>query len=87
MRILFAILVLVSAGAIADPAHADPYRYCADYGPGSSGETNCYFITLEQCRATASGLGGYCRANGFYDGRPVSTPGEEVRRGRTRASR
>ena len=82
MRIFFAILVLVSAGAIADTAHADPYRFCADYGPGSSGETNCYFVTLEQCRATASGLGGYCRANGFYDGRPVDTGGVSARKSR-----
>jgi hypothetical protein len=49
---------------------ADPYRWCAEYGGGG---TNCYFVTLDQCRAAISGNGGFCRQNGFYDGRPVMT--------------
>jgi hypothetical protein len=54
---------------------ADPYRWCAEYGGGGAGGggTNCYFVTLEQCRAAISGNGGFCRQNGFYDGRPVTT--------------
>ena len=55
-----------------DRGQADPYRWCADYG-GRGGGTNCYFVTLEQCRAAISGNGGFCRQNGFYDGRPVTT--------------
>jgi hypothetical protein len=59
----------------ATPAHADPYRWCADYGGGrGGGGTNCYFMTIQQCRAAISGVGGFCRENGFYDGRPVRTP-------------
>ena len=48
-------------------AHADPYRWCAE-GIGDSGATNCYFITLEQCRAAVSGAGSFCRPNTFYTG-------------------
>src|SRR5262245_43759498 len=78
MRILFAAFVLLMAGAASEPAQADPYRWCAVYGGGGQsggGGTNCYFITLEQCRAQVFGAGGFCEPNQFYDGRPVVTPG------------
>jgi|GEM_PF-552436 hypothetical protein len=37
--------------------------------PGDSGlgQTNCGFLTLEQCRATVSGIGGFCVPNQFYN--------------------
>ena len=35
-------------------------------------------MTLEQCRATMSGNGGFCTHNNFYDGRPVVTPEDGV---------
>ena len=41
------------------------YPWCAYYG-GRGGGTNCYFSTWEQCRAAASGNGGYCAVNPFY---------------------
>ena len=54
-------------------AQADPYRWCAHYsGEGGNG-SNCYFMTLDQCRATISGIGGYCRPNPFYTG-PATKP-------------
>jgi len=31
--------------------------------------TNCGFLTIEQCRATASGMGGFCVPNQFYNPR------------------
>ena len=73
MRIALAALFVLAAGAFADIAKADPYRSCADYGVGRSGlgATNCYFLTLEQCRAAVSGVGGYCTLNQFYDGVPL----------------
>lgn len=74
MRLLFASFTILLAGAFAHPATADPYKWCAVYS-GRDGSTNCYFITLDQCRATVSGVGGFCQPNGFYDGRPVETPG------------
>jgi Protein of unknown function (DUF3551) len=38
-------------------ASADPYKWCA---VESGGGTNCGFVTIEQCRATISGMGGTC---------------------------
>ena len=37
--------------------------------PGDSGlgATNCGFLTIEQCRATVSGIGGFCVPNQFYN--------------------
>jgi len=48
-------------------ATADPYKWCAVYG-GSFGGSNCGFVTIEQCRATVSGIGGFCEPNQFYTG-------------------
>ena len=81
MRIALVALAALCLGSVCDTAQADPYRWCADYGPDMGG-TNCYFLTLEQCRATVSGIGGFCAPNTFYDGRPVTTPGGAVRRSR-----
>ena len=61
---------MLAAGLPGGEAKADPYRWCADYS-GSIGGRNCYFITLEQCRATVSGAGGTCTPNPFYTG-PLS---------------
>ena len=47
--------------------------------------TNCGFLTIEQCRATVSGIGGFCVINQFYNpGRPAKgvrnrQEGREVR--------
>jgi hypothetical protein len=64
-----ASLVLCTALFTPAPAHADPYRWCAQYG-GSEGDggRNCGFVTIEQCRATISGIGGTCEPNPFYTG-------------------
>jgi len=78
VRIAFAALCFTTfLGAAPEPAKADPYRWCADYSGGrfgGGGGRNCYFFTLAQCRATGSGVGGYCSPNPFYDGRPIVTP-------------
>ena len=58
------------------PAAADPYKWCALY-TGNHG-MNCGFITIEQCRATVSGLGGFCEPNQFYTG-PDVTPVNRTR--------
>ena len=67
MRVSILSLVILLACATSNGAAADPYRWCAQYG-GKGGATNCYFVTLEQCRATVSGVGGFCTPNGFYTG-------------------
>jgi len=71
MRILFFVMsLLAGAAAFALPAQAQNYPWCAYYGgaPGSGGE-NCGFSTLAQCRATVSGIGGFCAHNTQYRGR------------------
>jgi hypothetical protein len=85
MRIPLAAFALLAAGTVLDTAKADPYRWCADYG-GRTGGSNCYFVTLEQCRGAISGMTtGTCRPNGFYDGIPVDGPQPTKRRARARS--
>ena len=45
----------------------DNTRWCAQYSGRAGGATNCGFFTLEQCRATVSGIGGFCAPNPFYN--------------------
>ena len=68
-RMTFAAFGILAASSAFDAAQADPYRWCADYTVlGGIGARNCYFVTLAQCRATVSGVGGMCVENLFYDG-------------------
>ena len=72
--------IVLAPLAFAQPAHADPYRWCAEYG--RAGGRNCYFLTLEQCRMTVSGIGGACVLNQFYTGPengPVERPARHYR--------
>jgi len=80
MRSLVGTLFLLVAVSASAPAQADPYRWCAQYG--GRGASNCYFLTWEQCEAARAGNGGFCNRNVFYDGRPVTTPEDGIRRTR-----
>src|SRR5262245_32294407 len=56
-------LVLVTVTLTETPATAlpcDNTRWCAQYSGQGGGGTNCGFFTIEQCRATVSGIGGFC---------------------------
>jgi hypothetical protein len=80
MRMVLATLMLVAAGAASDAAQADPYRWCANYsGEGGNG-SNCYFLTLEQCRWAVSGAGGGCTPNPFYTGSAAERPAPRAKR-------
>lgn len=77
MRLIPVVLPALAALSVLVPApgHADPYRWCAQYSGGmGGGGTNCGFITLQQCRETVSGIGGFCVPNQFYTG-PDRTTG------------
>lgn len=50
--------LLTVASLLVDTAAADPNRWCAIDSVG--GGTNCGFVTIEQCRASVSGVGGVC---------------------------
>lgn len=72
----FAALITMMPSA----GQADPYKWCANYsGDDGGGGTNCGFVTLEQCRATISGMGGYCDRNPFYTG-PAERPAKRARK-------
>jgi hypothetical protein len=79
---LATLLVVLAIDGAHHGAQADPYRWCAMYG--ARGATNCYFVSLDQCRAALSGMGGFCQPNNFYDGRPVLAPEDGIRRSRSR---
>jgi hypothetical protein len=64
-HLIFALGFLVATAAISTPAKADGYRWCAQYS-GLGGAKNCGFVTIEQCMATVSGMGGFCVPNQFY---------------------
>ena len=82
--VAIAFILLFMAGAASVPAKADPYRWCGVFGGQGGTATNCYFLTIDQCRAAVSGNGGFCVPNNFYDGRPVTTDGYGSRQGRSR---
>ena len=56
LAITLAALSLSIGGARADGT------WCAHYGT-RGGATNCGFYSFEQCRATVSGIGGFCQAS------------------------
>ena len=70
MRSIMAATLGVAALAWAAPAAAREYPWCADLPTDHGFATNCGFDTIEQCRATTSGIGGNCRPNGFYQAEP-----------------
>ena len=56
------------------------------HAPGnrSLGATNCGFLTIEQCRASVSGIGGFCVPNQFYNRGLPKTPANDKRYAPTR---
>jgi hypothetical protein len=75
LRIIAVVAALAISGFFATGvAVADPYKWCAEYGGGDmGGGVNCGFVTIDQCRATISGIGGTCSPNPFYTG-PENAP-------------
>jgi len=66
--VALSMFAALSSFGTAAPALAaqqtDPYLWCAVYD--SSGAENCFYKTLEQCRAAITG-GGACSPNLAYD--------------------
>jgi hypothetical protein len=81
MRVLLLVPFVTAAFlSCASAAPRDPYPWCAAYGGGWSGTSNCGFKTLQQCMATVSGIGGSCEPNQFYN------PGGSGQRAKARPS-
>jgi len=65
---LFTAVGVAALAALATPAAAIEYPWCAQYNGMGGGGRNCGFSTIEQCMATVSGIGGFCEPNLFYTG-------------------
>jgi hypothetical protein len=63
MRIIPAVPILFAALSLCTDAEAAPW--CAQYGGGRGGGTNCGFYSFQQCMAAISGNGGFCTQNLF----------------------
>jgi hypothetical protein len=75
VKTIFALAAFASLSALAPTAgHAEPYKWCANYGGDMGGSSNCGFTTWDQCMATVSGIGGSCDINQFYTGPEQTTP-------------
>jgi hypothetical protein len=71
------LALIAAAAALAAPAHAQNYPWCAIYSGGAAGGgTNCGFVSYEQCMATARGLGSFCYRNTQF----VPPPGRHSQR-------
>lgn len=76
--VLLAAAAIAAILALPQPAAAIQYPWCAEYaGEDSGGGTNCGFTTIEQCRLTISGMGGFCAPNPFY---PEATTDKQPRK-------
>jgi Protein of unknown function (DUF3551) len=73
VAITFAALSLSTSGVRADGT------WCAHYGTGLEG-MNCGFYSFAQCRATVSGVGGFCQANTFSAHAAARDPRRRYRR-------
>jgi hypothetical protein len=56
MRVIFAAVFLAAFGSLIETARAE-FTWCAI---SNEGTINCWFTSMDQCRATVSGVGGFC---------------------------
>jgi Protein of unknown function (DUF3551) len=60
----FVALSLSASLSTAAPRTGANGTFCANYGTGHSG-TNCSYTSFEQCRASVSGVYGFCQPNPY----------------------
>jgi hypothetical protein len=63
-KVIVAALVMIPAVLTQTPARAG---WCAEYS-GLGGTESCIFSTFEQCQASVSGVGGFCRPSQYNSG-------------------
>jgi hypothetical protein len=74
MRVIFAglaaaIAILTANVETASAQAANPHRpICLRDGVNGGGMWDCSYYTMDQCRAMASGNGGSCQPNPWYQG-------------------
>jgi Protein of unknown function (DUF3551) len=62
MRRILPVAITFAALSLSTTQLRADGTWCAHYGTGLEG-MNCGFYSFEQCRATVSGVGGFCQAN------------------------
>jgi len=72
-KVIVAALVMIPAVLTQTPARAD---WCAQY---AEGRESCVFSTFEQCQASVSGKGVFCRPS-QYDNPGYASAGRKKRR-------
>lgn len=78
--ILTASAILVLTAGVS-PVLADNYPWCAHFSErGAGGAISCGFNTYAQCRASVSGIGGFCMENPSYVPRGSSSRARKVKR-------
>jgi len=65
MRATYAVATALTLLTGTGVGEAREYPWCAQYST-RGGATNCGFDTFAQCRATVSGVGGFCNTNPRY---------------------
>jgi hypothetical protein len=60
--------------ALAKPAVAAEYPWCAHYSGEDGGGRNCGFVSYDQCMLTIRGMGGFCEQNQFYPSAATKQP-------------
>lgn len=65
---LAASMAILSADVTPASAQNTTRPYCLRDGVMGRGNWDCSYYTMQQCRATASGAGGWCTENPWYEG-------------------
>ena len=78
LTLIASVGLLVAATA---PSSARDYPWCSRE-PGTGGSLQCNFMTLQQCQATTSGLGGNCAQNpAMANGQPPGFQSSSLQNG------
>ena len=78
MRSMLMLATILGTLPIATGANAQTYPWCANFADGAG--TNCGFQSLEQCKVTIGGSGGFCDQNTLYKPPVANAPGRQARK-------
>jgi hypothetical protein len=74
MKALLATGALAAVLLAPDAGRAQEYPWCVIQYDGDGGEiTTCGYVSVQQCRDTIWGVGGYCRPNPLFGSAPASS--------------
>jgi uncharacterized protein DUF3551 len=74
MRTLLWTMIGIGVTCIAQPGSAQTYNpyypVCIQVAARQGGYVECSYVSMEQCRASASGRAAYCLHNPYFPVRP-----------------